>query len=140
MPGPIISASVTVSPAAISGTQGEPFLDCPSSLFAIPPFPFSPVRFSHVIAWEEPFLSLKIFSSSPKNIFFSSCPSLYLFPFQHEHQEIPDNHPNENNKIITLFIIHTKDKCQYFCTNSLVPFALISPYSVKIPTEPEAIS
>ena len=49
MPGPSISASVTVSPARTRGIQGEPFLEGPRSPAAMPPFPFSPVRFSQLM-------------------------------------------------------------------------------------------
>ena len=50
MPGPSISAKVTVEPLGISLRQGLPFLEGPRLLAAMPPFPFSPVGFSALIA------------------------------------------------------------------------------------------
>ena len=82
MPSPWISPSVTVSPASIFGIHGEPFLDGPRSLDAMPPFPFSPFRFSQLMERDCPFFSRKIFCKPQSNIIYSSfCFVLFSFVF-----------------------------------------------------------
>ena len=82
MTSPWISPSVTVSPASIFGMHGEPFLDGPRSLDAMPPFPFSPFRFSQLMERDCPFFSRKIFCKPQSNIIYSSfCFVFFCFLF-----------------------------------------------------------
>ena len=82
IPGPSISASVTVAPLGISFKHGLPFLEGPRLLAAIPPFPFSPVGFSAFIALlflffktaKFPKLPYKSYINFPPNINYDLTP------------------------------------------------------------------
>ena len=76
MPGPPISASVTVSPLGISFKQGLPFLEGPRLLDAIPPLPFSPVGFSAFTALLFLFFKIAKFPKLPYKSYINLTPYL----------------------------------------------------------------